>query len=105
VTLETVTSSSKMQQRSRSPAARRARSKAAAAARLRRRARRAAEQQRYRANVAAGRRIARAPYDAAVLDYLIAMRWLDPKHAGDAGKIGEAYFKVLREAAAAQNKR
>jgi hypothetical protein len=60
--------------------------------------------QRYRANVKAGVKIARAPYTGAVLNYLIAMRWLDPKHAGDAGKIGEAYFRVIREAAAAAQK-
>ena len=42
--------------------------------RLRRRARRAAEMRRYRANDKAGIKIARAPYDAVVLDFLIAMK-------------------------------
>jgi hypothetical protein len=71
---------------------------------VQRRVRHAAEQRRWRHNSRQGRRIARAPYDAVVLDYLIAMRWLDPKHANDAGKIGEAYFRVIREAAAAAQK-
>jgi hypothetical protein len=54
---------------------------------------------RYRANDKAGVKIARAPYDAVVLDFMIAMKWLDPKRADDPAAIGDAYNRMTKDAA------
>jgi hypothetical protein len=54
---------------------------------------------RYRANVAAGRRIARAPYDDQTVAFMVAMKWLDPAHADDPAAIGLAFFRLIKDAA------
>jgi hypothetical protein len=46
----------------------------------------------YRARVARGERVAPAPYDAAVIDFLIGTRWLLEKDAGDRRLVGAAVY-------------
>jgi hypothetical protein len=64
-----------------------------------RRARHAAEQSRYRARVATGQRIARAPFDSQVIDFMVATKWLDPKCADNADAVGCAYYAMIKDAA------
>jgi hypothetical protein len=54
---------------------------------------------RYRANVSAGRRIARAPWDATIVNFMIATNYLDPAEAGNPRAVGEAYYAMVRDAA------
>ena len=54
---------------------------------------------RYRARVAAGRRVARVEFDGALLDFLIRCRWLNEADAGDSRKVGDAIGHVLEDAA------
>ena len=62
----------------------------------------AARNRRHREFVAAGMRIARAPYDADVLNLLVqVMRTLAPDRAGDPAAIGKAMYKALKESATA----
>jgi hypothetical protein len=70
---------------------------------VQRRVRHAAEQKRWRHNSRVGIKIARAPHDAVVLDFMIAMKWLDPKRADDPAAIGQAYFALVRKAAPLKN--
>jgi hypothetical protein len=57
---------------------------------------------RYRARVAAGRRVARVEYDGATLDLLISMHWLSEADAADARKVGDAIAHMLEDAARAR---
>jgi len=57
---------------------------------------------RHRLRQRLGVAIARAPYDADVVNLLVLVtRMLDPDRAGDATAIGEAMFRVLKESAMA----
>jgi hypothetical protein len=56
-------------------------------------------QRDYRRRLARGEAIAPAPFDAAVIDFLVRTRWLDPALAEDRREIGRAMFAALRDAA------
>jgi len=64
-----------------------------------RRARRARKQRAWRQRVRDGQRIAQAPYDDEVIEYLIKWQWLDPAHRHDRREIGSAYFRLVKDAA------
>jgi hypothetical protein len=65
----------------------------------RRRERRREQMRRYRQRERDGVRVSFAPYDADVIDYLIATEWLDPLLDRDPRAIGEAYFALVKDSA------
>jgi hypothetical protein len=58
---------------------------------------RAARDRRYRQRPQRGERLALVPYDGAVLDMLIRLRWLSEVDAGDKGKVGAAIAALLQD--------
>lgn len=56
-------------------------------------------QRAWRARQAHGEAIAPVPYDAAVVNFLIATRWLDPALADDRAEIGKAIGAMAKDAA------
>jgi hypothetical protein len=63
------------------------------------RARRTQVQAAYRRRVAAGRVVIGVELDAAVLDLLVRLRWLDERTANDKAAIGRAVAAMLCETA------
>jgi len=53
-------------------------------------------QRRYRQRVAGGERVAPAPYDGAVVEFLIRTQWLSECDAGDRRLVGLAIGRLLR---------
>jgi hypothetical protein len=54
---------------------------------------------RYRKNQAQGIGIAPTPYNGAIIDYLIRLRWLSEDVAGDRRAVGTAIGRLLADSA------
>jgi hypothetical protein len=57
------------------------------------------QMRRYRQRERDGVRIALAPFDQQVIDYLVATNWLDPALDDDPRAVGEAYYALVRDSA------
>jgi hypothetical protein len=57
------------------------------------------QMRRYRQRERDGVRIAIAPFDGMVVNYLVATGWLDAAFEHDPRAIGKAYFALVRDSA------